>query len=874
MFEFKGTGNSTEGDGLDSKVVDHSNVQDMGQRPFPAMPQSAHHQRAKTEGARRPSLQLRLRSNSSAPSYSRPQDRDDLSPAKLSSDRRTPHSLLDRRSFSGGSLHTRGDSLDSFAPKAWMAKGSRFLKRQNSKQELTSLRTLDWVEEASEDARVQHLLYQSSPPRLTHSRVRSTGDPNAVRRLNISKPFNFHHVTHTQAHHVQKLETADPNDLASEFFALRASQASQPELRGIKARDIQREDLPQDALLPDSPSQPRDYPTTSPSRFESYGQDTPYGVTFPENLGPIATYRTPDIFTFHDESPSDTSFESTVPTDSPEPLDYSIGTWNNGYYDLSSPHAVTTDDGADWNRQVPFAMVKTELAPVEEDDERDEHENLAFAYHRAPKPDPPGRRYKNPFQRNMFPFREDLQCERAQTMPPAQESPCRLSDRLLPAEEDVLDSVHTHRMSQIKISEPCVEDPLDDISTRPRFSRPLSVGPNDMEGFWDMASDAINCSYALGAEGDSNFDWLRSSVHEEDVTPHTTDDIQTDATDKAFNPPKGKPQHASPSPTRHAAKRSSSVYSSTSPFVLPLQTFPSKQDPPLAGSAEPPVSSIPGAVNLNAAPDSTMVTRISSAEPSVSSIPGVVTLNAVPESTMFTRISPVNCKEWGGLPTYILSNDSESQTIQDDPYLYHQTYTSDYSQDAPLQLHHVGRIDGSTISNSPRSSRSPISKSSSQESFWYTQAASNARRPRNAGSIGSLPESMSKKNSRERFDSAVDQLTDSLPNLTSSDLPPDSQQIMTAQRRPTPQWAIDAVQNVLSKVRSTEEPMPLLSASRDRAISDVTPPAQDSSMPPPAQPAPGRRTRSGSSTSSSSARGSRGSYSIFPPPHTPPTRSP
>ena len=156
--------------------MDHSNVQDMGQRPFPAMPQSAHHQRAQTEGARRPSLQLRLRSNSSAPSYSRPQDRDDLSPAKSSSDRRTPHSLLDRRSFSGGSLHTRGDSLDSFAPKAWMAKGSKFLKRQNSKQELTSLRTMDWVQEASEDARVQHLLYQSSPPRLTHSRVRSTGD--------------------------------------------------------------------------------------------------------------------------------------------------------------------------------------------------------------------------------------------------------------------------------------------------------------------------------------------------------------------------------------------------------------------------------------------------------------------------------------------------------------------------------------------------------------------------------------------------------------------------------------------------------------------------------------------------------------------------
>ena len=175
MFEFKGTAaNSTHGSGLDWRVVDHRNIQDLGKRPFTTMLQPPHHQRAKTEGVRRPSLPLRSRSNSSAPSYSRPQDRDDLSPVATSIDRRTPRSLFHRRSGSGGSTHTR-DSHDTSHPKAWMAKGSRFLKRQNSKQELTSLRTLDWVEE-SEKAHVRHVLDQSLPPEFRHTRGRSTGD--------------------------------------------------------------------------------------------------------------------------------------------------------------------------------------------------------------------------------------------------------------------------------------------------------------------------------------------------------------------------------------------------------------------------------------------------------------------------------------------------------------------------------------------------------------------------------------------------------------------------------------------------------------------------------------------------------------------------
>ena len=182
MFEFKGTAaDSPESSRPDWRVVDHQHIQDLGRRPFTTMFQPGLHHRAKTERARRPSLQLPARSHSFAPNYSRPQDKDDLSD-ETPRLRRPPRSPADRRSISSGSQHTRGDNLDSFTPKAWLAKGSRFLKRSNSKHELTSLRTLDWVEE-SQEARHHHLL--DHPPGFGHSRTQSTDDGEYLYEVDV-----------------------------------------------------------------------------------------------------------------------------------------------------------------------------------------------------------------------------------------------------------------------------------------------------------------------------------------------------------------------------------------------------------------------------------------------------------------------------------------------------------------------------------------------------------------------------------------------------------------------------------------------------------------------------------------------------------------
>lgn len=698
--------------------------------------------------------------------------------------------------------------------------------------------------------------------------------------MNISEPFNFHHVTHTQPHHAQKLERADPNDLVSEFSALRASQASQPGLRGIKAKDIKREELPRDALLPDSPSHSHigsaGLSSFCTSRIPDQAQRSPYSAMSPVRTldqprstdsfsQPSAAYhnaqnsptsspprtlsrhRTPDFFTFHHESPSEATFDLPISTEPPsEPSDYTIGSWHDSVYDLASPHAVTTDDGADWNRQVPFSMVKTELAPVKEDDENDEkrssiltcpqrsgtHEYDLRNTRHLPSP-------KVPLPNASNASRSAAKQSKGGWRHAAHAARCGQSNRPVAEEEDVLGSLHSHSMPPATVSEPFIEDPLDDIPVRPRFSRQVSVGPRDMAGFWDIASDAINCSYALGAEGDSHFDWCGSSIYEDDASAPIANDIQTVANDTVSEPPNGQPQTALPSSRRNSAKRSSSVYSNSPPLLLPLQTFPSKPDPLSAGSTES----------------------------SFSSAPEAVTPSEATEAAMNTRYPTSSYKEWCQ-PAYIVPNDLEYQTLPDD--LYHNMYTSEYSPDAPFQLHNVGRIEGSTMNNSPRSSRSPISKSSSQESFLYATGPSQARRPRNAGSIGSLPELMSSKNSRERFDSAIDQPSDTPTFPNTSDSPPDSQQATTAQRRRSPNLAKDAAQNImLSKVRSAEEAVPQLPVSRDRATSDVPLPVQDPSMPPPPpQPTIGRQKRSGSSASSLNARSSLGSYNVFPLPNT------
>ena len=164
MFVFKGTAAadaSKDENERDWRVTDHFNIQNLAKRPFTTMLQPTLHQRSLTEDATRPSLQpVRSRSNTSIASQA-------VLPSRAASvDQFTPRSSTDRRSFSAGSIHKRGGSSDSFG-KLLMAKGSRLLRRQNDKQDLTSLHTLEWLQEVNA---------RGLPTETRQSPIRSCGD--------------------------------------------------------------------------------------------------------------------------------------------------------------------------------------------------------------------------------------------------------------------------------------------------------------------------------------------------------------------------------------------------------------------------------------------------------------------------------------------------------------------------------------------------------------------------------------------------------------------------------------------------------------------------------------------------------------------------
>lgn len=167
MFEFNGTmaADPTIGRGPDWRVTDYQNNHRRSFTPKPTL-----HHRALTEDVRRPHLlQKRSRSNTSIASLVplTPPEGSSLSPS-ISIDRSTSNSSSDRRSVSG-SIHARNSSTDSFG-KTLMAKGSRLLRRQNSKQELTSLHTLDWLSAVDGPGHVQEM---SARPGSRQSRIQS-----------------------------------------------------------------------------------------------------------------------------------------------------------------------------------------------------------------------------------------------------------------------------------------------------------------------------------------------------------------------------------------------------------------------------------------------------------------------------------------------------------------------------------------------------------------------------------------------------------------------------------------------------------------------------------------------------------------------------
>ena len=126
------------------------------------------HRRGWTEGTKRMSIfKTRSRSNTTvnlAMGYQ-------LSPASSAKPSESLYQIPENRPQSGWSDSDRSDSFTK--GKSWVLKGSRILKKQNSKFNLSSARTMDWVTKYDESADVSNGYL---PREHKHTRVWSDVD--------------------------------------------------------------------------------------------------------------------------------------------------------------------------------------------------------------------------------------------------------------------------------------------------------------------------------------------------------------------------------------------------------------------------------------------------------------------------------------------------------------------------------------------------------------------------------------------------------------------------------------------------------------------------------------------------------------------------
>ena len=649
----------------------------------------------------------------------------------------------------------------------------------------------------------------------------------------ISEPFNFQHLTHTERNQYQQIQEASHDDFVSEFSAMRASQVPRRELRGIKAETIARQDpsetppsIPTSPYCspPRTPRRPSDgLPKSSPNhspRAISHEPSTSIDSFAHHNLQPkqemesqytlpsrsVLRYSPPQFSTpgqGDEESPVESCFEASIASEDSTPYDIPIATFDGAAYDFTTPHAVTTpDDAAHILTPPPFEMVRTELSRVVEEDEHSEgRRSSTTTLARRPSASGSSLRHVKSFP---------------STRQPLEQSGDPVANTY---RENVQSSPKKQRRS-IKILQPSFDDAICDVPLS-RQSQRFSATFKDAEGNWE---DLVDWCYDHNAEADCNFDFTRAGSPVPEVGTQTAENPEDDL--GTLHSIEGGLHSGA-----FKARRSSSVYSTSPPALPPLQTSLPELEPASAISAQSSFASVSEAI--------TPVQSTTDLLPTQFSLSG--------SKTSFSKPT--------GHHSPHVSNDHTSHEMYED--LCQEMYSRDSYQ--------YGRIDGSTISSaSPRSSHSPISKCSSQESFWARHHKANS-------SASSLPDLVHNRSSREKAEPFPDILAEQMAPLN------EEQQALASRRRSPGSLVKDVAQkNLLSRIQNgsiddatnAEVPLPLHPALRDRAGSEAAFRDPDLVVPPFARP-PTARMRSASSAANVksvniSPRGSRASYGLYP----------
>ncbi|KAL9029337.1 MAG: hypothetical protein Q9196_002414 [Gyalolechia fulgens] len=744
--------------------------------------------------------------------------------------------------------------------KSWVAKGSKILKKQNSKFNLSSSRRSSWFDESDKVGARYSKTHVRGSKQDEKIRPSSSGRPA---RPMISEPFDFRHLTHTQAHQLAYLRNASQQKLATGFSAIRASQAPQPVLQGIRTEALR--------LPASDASSPRYQNPVSPPALSPTKPSTPRsknGLSIDTRRGRLSLARSIDNFS--QPSPKAYRMPRSPPTPPPKPSRHITPTVPEFFSDIhhatacereilsrcasaelpgpvQSPAEAATPCEPEqefYNENLPHAITTSEeialtlkpsttrrsalaLADVPEEDELYPIRRVSEQSLRPATGDP-ALRHATTFPSNNCPPR----CRRSSSS----QAPLSLSD-VMPAPRST---------SGLPATRP---DDNNEVDASPRRDDSPDVLP-DATGVDACWEDDIDYCYQLEAEADCDFDWDRLSMD------------RTLSTDK----PRGR-------------EASLGVYQDRSESLSRSKTY-EKLDTRKAGPCLADAKSSHNSSSHHLPPLQTCLPDLdfsaaSSAKSSIASLGGPITpLQLLPSSRK------VNLTLQSSKSTDTLNLESSFQASaecgipwsQEDSF--HKVPSWDHASHFNYPFNNLS-LSGSSKAASQRSSRPSLSMHQSSDGLVLSHSASAGQTRRNTSSSNGFPELVCRKPHRQQANMVTEQIADRSTALAVTDRPADTKGD-TSLAKSGPSTSDDA-----TRAFASNNHPPHLSNHSSRSLEDdaVLVMLPSSKAPDPAISVTSfvDRLRSNSNTSStsgsSSVRSSKVSYSLFPlPPAKTPTR--
>ncbi|RMJ22252.1 hypothetical protein PHISP_06870 [Aspergillus sp. HF37] len=580
--------------------------------------------------------------------------------------------------------------------KSFFARGSRILRRQGSKFNISA--TLDEEDESERDkSAVEPYEFFS---RSHKSRQNSRSDQ--LKTL-ISDPFDFHHLTHTNPTQFQSLDTTRESDLVTEFSAIRASQRPGPELKGIRAEDLQFRDFCPEELGPaPGPVTPSEEPVsfaistpeTSPSASFSVSPKQP-------DHRPRRESRVLENFSRPVPPRYSRSGATTPPVASPKPpaselsepapraIDEVLGLPSQQTYP-DNVHSTPEDAEnvaslSQLNLAGMFSQEGRALSPVHDSGANTRTSSVSLSTHPLDLEDVPEEEEATQWHDSPEPIAGH----------PTSRSSCRLDEPLAEASPTsraapksqlsiFVSADLSKKFSEVLGSPTLPQFPPEEqrranegggIRRQSRISKRSAPDETTYES-WDAD---IDYCYDHAAEANSNFDWSRNSLDEPRRPENGIPTITSD---------EGDTEEADIIRPLHSIR--------LSPSTLPTP-------------------------DLDPSPARSLANPHAAATPSTSGCEG----------------------EHGGVYFHPVSSSMLPPTLgkqMTQDALYEDYLAADAESDRHFSFCSQGAVQPIEHSLSPRSSFSPISKCNSQESLMISRAASVVRKHRSSVSTTSVPD--------------------------------------------------------------------------------------------------------------------------------------